>query len=482
MLVPSTGSFLDNVDRTISNHHMFRSGDSVLVGVSGGPDSVALFHILSTLASKYFIRLGIAHLNHCLRSDESDRDARFVSGFAERYRVPFHLDKKNVRAYAASHKLSIEEAGRKVRYEYLTLVAERKGYDKIALGHHADDNAESVLMYLIRGSGLKGLSGIGPVRGGKIIRPLIRQTRSEILKYLENYQIDYVTDTSNTDKQYLRNRIRHHLIPLLARTYNPNIVDNLNRLSDIVRSDDRWIRRQIQPMIEKSVLKVEEGRITLSIPLLAGLHKAVQRRLLRCMIERVKGDLRRITYAHIEAIRNLAQTGPSDGRLDLPDRILITRNKEMLTLSKEKQPLRLLTSPPGPAVEKGYAYQIQASDTVYIRELGMCLKASMVPIEPLPDFETAGHTVAFFDMNTLEFPLILRNFQPGDRFSPIGLGGSQKIKDFFANKKVPREERTRRPILTSGEKIIWVVGYRIDDSVKINPSTRRVLKAELFLA
>jgi len=413
---------------------------------------------------------------------ESDRDARFVSGFAEKYRVPFHLGKKNVRAYAKTHKLSIEEAGRKARYEYLTLVAEREGYDKIAFGHHADDNAESVLMYLIRGSGLKGLSGISPVRGEKYVRPLIRQTRSEILHYIKDHQIDYVTDTSNTDKQYLRNRIRHHLIPLLARTYNPNIIDNLNRLSDIVRSDDRWIRRQIQPMIEKSVLKAGKGRITLSIPLMAELHEAVQRRLLRCMIERVKGDLRRITYAHIAAIRNLAQTGPSDGRLDLPDRILITRNKEMLTLSKEKQPLRQLTPPPGSAVEKGYAYKIQASDTVYIRELGMCFKASTVPIEPLPDFETAGHTVAFIDMNILEFPLILRNFQPGDRFSPLGLGGSQKIKDFLINNKVPRKERARCPILTSGEKIIWVVGYRIDDSVKIKPSTRKVLKAELFLA
>jgi tRNA(Ile)-lysidine synthase len=443
MRVPPTGSFLDNVDRTISIHHMFRSGDSVLVGVSGGPDSVALFHILSAFISKYSIRLGIAHVNHCLRPGDSDRDARFVSSFAQRHQVPFFLGKKNVRAYAASHKLSIEEAGRRARYEYLTSVANRKGYDKIALGHHADDNAESVLMYLIRGSGLKGLSGIDPVREGKIIRPIIRQTRSEILNYLENQQIDYVTDASNTDEKYLRNRIRHQLIPLLARTYNPNIIDNLNRLSDIVRSDDHWITDQTQPVIEKSVIKAEKGRVTLSIPLMASQHEAVQRRLLRCMIERVKGDLRRITYAHIEAIRNLALTGPSHGRLDLPDRILITRNKEVLTLSKEKQPLRHLTSPAGSAAEKGYAYPIQASDIVFIRELGMGVKTSPVPIEPLPDFEAAGQMVAFFDMNTLEFPLILRNFQQGDRFSPLGIKGSQKIKDYLINNKVPRKKRAR---------------------------------------
>lgn len=472
---------MDNVDRTISIHHMFQSGDSVLVAVSGGPDSVALFHILSAFIPKYSIRLGIAHVNHCLRPGDSDRDARFVSSFAKVHQVPFFLDKKNVRAYAASHKLSIEEAGRRTRYEYLTSVAHRKGYDKIALGHHADDNAESVLMYLIRGSGLKGLSGIDPVREGKIVRPLIRQTRSEILNYIENQQIDYVTDASNTDEQYLRNRIRHQLIPLLARTYNPNIIDNLNRLSDIVRSDDRWITDQTKPVIEKSVIRAEKGRVTLSIPLMASRHEAVQRRLLRCMIERVKGDLRRITYAHIEAIRNLAHAGPSHGRLDLPDRILITRNKEMLTLSKEKKPLRQLTSSPGSTAE-GYTYRIQAPGTVFIRQLDMHFKTSEVPIEALPDFRTTGHMIAFFDMNTLEFPFILRSFHPGDRFSPLGLGGSQKIKDFLINNKVPRKQRARCPILVSNEKIIWVMGYRIDDSVKITPSTRKVLKAELFLA
>ncbi len=482
MAVPSIGSFLDHVDRTVSVHHMLNLGDAVLVGVSGGPDSVALFHALIELTPKYAVRLGVAHLNHCLRGRESDRDAQFVAKLVQNHGVPFYPGTEDVRKLAVSRKLSIEEAGRQARYDFFITVADREGYDKIALGHHSDDNAELILMYLIRGSGLQGLSGIPPVRGNRWIRPLIEQSRSEILEFLHAHKIDYVTDSSNSDQRYLRNRVRHHLIPLLQRDYNPQIIHNINRLSDIIRSDNKWLVQQVQPLIEQSIVHTEKSRITVSMSRFTALDKTVQRRLLRHVIGQVKGDLRRITYAHIEAVRHLVQKGPEHGRLDLPDRIRVTRCPERLVLSKEKKPLREMRSHTGGVFQKQFEYRIQPPASVFIRELGIFFSASTLPINELPDMGASGQEVAFFDMDTLKFPLILRNYKPGDRFAPLGIGGTQKIKDFFINNKVPRKERVKSSVLLSGDRIVWVVGHRIDESAKITPETERVLKAELSLA
>ena len=482
MAASSKAGFLTDVDRTISVHHMFRSGDSVLVGVSGGPDSVALFHALIEFIPRYALRLGVAHVNHCLRSRDSDRDARFVAELAQKHGVPFYLKEENVQQYARSRRLSIEEAGRAVRYDFMTTLADQKGFDRIALGHHSDDNAELILMVLIRGGGLAGLSGISPVRGDRFVRPLITKTRSEILQFLHAQGIGYVTDASNTDPRHLRNRIRRHLLPLLQTAYNPKITHNLNRLSDLVRADNEWLERQAHPWIEPCIVKRQKNRTVISLCRFTELAEALQRRLIRSVIFQLKGDLRRITYTHIEAARHLARRGPGYGSLDLPDRIRVTRQPETLILSKEKEPLRRVRPVAGGAVQTRFEYRIAASATVSIREIGMVLTTSVLPMNEQPDVKTAGHRVAFFDMDTLKFPLILRNYQPGDRFSRLGLGGTQKVKYFFINHKVPSKERVNHPVLLCGKRIIWVAGHRIDASATITPATQRVLRAELFLA
>ena len=198
------------VRETISVHRIFSRGDSVLVAVSGGPDSIALVHVILTLAAEYSLRPAIAHLNHCLRGLDSDRDAEFVIATARQLGVPIYAERKDVLAFQRSHRLSPEEAGRKIRYDFYDTVAEKYGFNKIALGHHSDDNAEQVLINLLRGSGPLGLSGIAPVREGKIVRPLICLRRSEIIDYLAEKKLAYVTDKSNTDPAFMRNKIRHH--------------------------------------------------------------------------------------------------------------------------------------------------------------------------------------------------------------------------------------------------------------------------------
>jgi tRNA(Ile)-lysidine synthase len=209
------------VDRTLRTHCMLQNADAVLVAVSGGADSVALLHILLELAPKYSLRMAIAHLNHGLRQKESDRDEAFVASLAKQLELPFYVGREDVRGYRQRHRLSIEDAARQVRYRFYNSVAVNYGYGKIALGHHGDDNAELILMNLLRGSGPLGLSGISPVRDGKIVRPLINLRRSEIMDYVAAKNLDYVTDSSNWDLKFRRNKIRTRLIPQLKSGYNP---------------------------------------------------------------------------------------------------------------------------------------------------------------------------------------------------------------------------------------------------------------------
>ena len=475
--------FLKAIERTISSHRMFQHGDSVLVGVSGGPDSVALLNALLSLVPKYSVHLGVAHLNHSLRGVESDRDANFVSSLAEKNKLPLYLKKVDVPNYRRANKLSVEEAARHLRYDFYARVAEKKEYRKIALGHHADDNAELILMYFLRGSGPLGISGIQPVRDGKMVRPLIERTRAEILNFLHQNNIEYVSDTSNADTQYLRNKIRHHLIPHLRSTYNPNIIGSLNRLSHIIRSEEDWIQREMKPIWDTLVMESDDHQVHLMIQQLNGLHTAVKRRLLRFAIQKTKGNLRRISFSHIEKFRKLCEKGPPFGRLDFPDHIRIERNDNVITITKETKPLREIVSKPTTFKTHAFQYRIDKPETVWIHEISAHLNLSEITVDDVPNYRDTGHTVAFFDISNIRFPLIIRNIQPGDRFIPLGMhGGTQKVKDFFINNKVPRAERVTCPVLVSKGNIIWVMRHRIDDSVKITSKTRNVLRAELLLA
>ena len=479
------------VKQAITAYRMFQPGDSVLICVSGGPDSVALLHILLSLAPEFSCTIGVAHLNHCLRKKDSDDDAEFVASLAKQLDLPCYIKKKDVRKYQKQHKLSLEEAARRVRYAFYDQVAERNGFNKIALGHHSDDNAELVLMYLLRGSGPLGIAGIPAVRNCKnsnrqIVRPMINVRRSEIIDFLKAKKLRYVSDKSNKDMRYLRNRVRHQLIPLLKGSYNPRIVETLNRLSLIIRCEEKWIENNINSVFEKSTISIRNDKIILSAAKIGEIDPAAQRRVIRKAIAAVKGDLRRITFSHIDSAVSLLKSGKSFVSIDLPDRIRIGRNKDLLCFSKEKKRLRDLNIKAGNIEPVSFEYSItkpgNKPESVDIKEISLNLEFSEINAENLPDIHCAGHNIAFFDMVDLTFPLILRPFRPGDRFQPLGMAGTQKVKNFFINNKISRLERLRYPILVSKGKIIWVVGLRIDDSVKIKPSTTIVLKAELILA
>ena len=465
---------LRTVRETIARHKMFEPGDSVLVAVSGGPDSVALIHILNTISREYSIRLAVAHLNHSLRERESDRDAEFVEALAEHFDWPFYLEKKDVRGFRRRRHLSLEEAARQVRYAFFDATASNEGFKKIALGHHGDDNAELVLMNLLRGSGPLGLSGIAPVRDSKIVRPLIDLKRSQILEYISEKKIAFVTDSSNRDPAYRRNKIRHHLIPELKKFYNPAIVDSLNRLGAIVQAENKWFDGAIEPVFADCVLNRASDRISLASAGVCGLDLAAGRRIIRKAIVHVKKDLRRITFLHVDAVLELARNGQTGSGLDLPDGVRVIKDAAALTIKKEDR-----GSDPDII---DYRYTMAGAGTALIEEANIAIKLVEIAIEEVPDFKESGKSRAFFDRDCLRFPLIVRNFRPGDRFSPLGVDGTQKLKKYFSNQKTPVGQRKKCPLLLSENKIIWVAGHRIDNSVKLGPGTRRVLMAELLLA
>jgi len=472
------------VAHTLDSRAMVEAGDTILVGVSGGPDSVALVHILLALAPRFSIQIAMAHLNHGLRKSESDRDEAFVVSIAEQLDLPVHVEKKDVRGYQKSRHLSLEEAARQLRYRFYHEVASRFGYQKIALGHHADDNAELILMFMLRGTGPLGLSGIPPLRGDQIIRPLIDLKRSEIMDFIAEKGLDCVEDSSNRDLHHLRNRIRNRLIPQLKAEYNPRLIDSLNRMAFIMDAEEQWIGNLTRPILDRVIVMEKKSRIGIDISALNLLPIAVRRRLIREVVFRIKGNLRRVSFVHVEAALKLAKKGPDTSVLDFPDRIRISRQDDVLIISKEEQDLRHLAAGALSSLTPDYEYRLFEPADILIKEAALRICFSEIPLEEASDWRCSGHGLhaAYLDMEKIRFPLLIRNFRPGDRFSPLGMSGRQKLNKFFIDHKVPRNERAKCPIVLSGNEIIWVVGHRLDDEVKIGPQTRRILKAELSLA
>ncbi len=475
---------IETVIKTITENDMFSPGDRVLVGVSGGPDSVALLGLLKELATRLAITLGIAHLNHSLRP-EAAQEACFVKSLSEKLDVPFHLETSDVKTYCRNHGLSLEEAAREVRYTFYERILTRAGYQKIALGHHSEDNAEMVLMNLLRGSGPLGLSGIPPVRDTVIVRPLINLTRAHIRQYLHHRRLKFVSDPSNQDTRFTRNRIRHALLPIIKRDYNDNIIETLHRTATITGDENRWMESLTAPLCDTLITSRQTERLSLDAAALEKLSKAPLRRIIRRAVALLRGNLKGVTFTHIDAIINLVKNRNDTARIDLPGLIAVARTGNQLVLSvldRPRQPLK----PETPVCHYRHPVALQK----IVTGEGLTLEigtsgASIIfnrrdSIEPA-EISGSGHHSAFFDIDRLSSPLIIRNYQPGDRFTPLGMRGTKKVKKLFNEHKVPRPDRYGQPVLVSGDDIIWVVGRQSAEACKVAPQTRHVLAAKFVL-
>lgn len=460
------------VDRFMDRHRLMNRGDAILVAVSGGPDSVALLLLLAERAPGRGVRLGIAHLNHGLRA-EADRDEAFVGNLAAERQLPLHVRRADVRAYGRRHRLSLEEAGRALRYGFLEEILAAHGYTQIALGHQADDNAETLLLNLLRGSGPLGLAGIPAVRGGRYIRPLLTARRTDIEAYLAARGVAAAADATNAAERFLRNRVRHRLIPLLERDYHPQVSRVLGRTGLILQAEEEWLETLIDPIYADTLTETGAGWVGLDAAALGRMPAAAARRVIRRAVRHAKRDLRRIGFDHIERVWALAQRGADAGPLHLPGGIRVFRRSGTIAVG---------TDTCAPPLPPDFAYSLAGGGTLDIRETGEVLVLSEVPLDAVPVPWPSDPAHAYMDLEAVGFPLVVRNFRPGDRFAPLGAAGTQKLKKYFSDHKIDRAERRRSPLLIGGGRILWVAGHRLDRSVAVTPQTRRVLKGERRVA
>jgi tRNA(Ile)-lysidine synthase len=482
--IPRPFETLSMVARTVEEHQMLRAGEAVLLGVSGGPDSVALLDIMARLAPRWSLSLAVAHLNHRLRPVHSENDAAFVASLASRYKLPFFSGAEDIDAYRRRKRLSLEEAARRRRYHFLQNIALHHGFSAIALGHQADDNAELVLLYLLRGSGSLGLAGIPPVRpagGGRlrIVRPLSRLSREQIRNHLKTTGLGWRQDRSNFDKRRTRNRIRHELLPLLARTYNPRIRAVLNRTADLFQAEHDWLQQIATRLFAELSRRHPDGTLLLPVGRLNQLPLAARRHLIRHAIADTCGGLRCIAYAHVQAALALAQKAGGPRRLDLPAGLVVLRQDDWLQFVRP-QPSQAPAC--GTSVALRFGYRLEKPGELMIRETGDRITFFVTDPPPPDVLRATGQNHAFFDMDKVRFPLVVRNLRPGDRFAPLGLGGSQKVQKFFIDHKVPPEQRIRCPLVFSKGALIWIAGHRIAESAKIKPTSRKVLKGVFVVA
>lgn len=448
------------VQRFIDAHELLHSGAKVIVSVSGGADSMALLSLLYRLASTYQLTLVVAHVNHQLRGGEAIRDARFVERYADKLGLPFHKTDVDVKALKRRTGLSPQHAARQLRYGALQSLFRSLAASHIALGHTADDQAETMLMRLLRGGGPAGLSGI-PVKRMPFIRPLLQVYRHSILAYLRAAGIPWVEDSSNTHRDYLRSRVRLDLIPML-RKYHPRIVQRLHHVADMLRADNDALEQQAGTLA-KQVLRWKVGNAMIAIrraPFTAA-SLALQRRLLRYAIDRLPLSGSAASFRDMEALRRfMVDHGKAGQRLALAGQLMAERHSDVVLLWQAR------ALPP-----TSLAVVLPTPGTLTLRGLGVTLTARTLALTQVWKSQVEPRR-AFVDFDVVRSPLAIRFPRPGDRFYPLGATGSQKLQDFFVNNKVPRAKRPYVPLVLSGTEILWVVGYRIAEPFKIRPGTR----------
>jgi len=449
---------------TIKEYKMFDPGDKVVVAVSGGADSTALLNLLNAHREELGISLHVAHLNHMLRKGEAELDVKFVESLAQKLIIPVSVEAVDISAQAGEEKLGIEEMARKARYAFFERIAAKIGANKIAVGHTADDNVETFLMRLLRGSGLKGLCGIPPKRG-TIVRPLIRIWRRQIEDYVGALKLVPRRDHTNYQAKYMRNSVRLKLIPQL-KIYNLNIKEIILQTILLLTEDNLYLENKTAEALAGVILEEKDEMIRISTPKLNSLELPIQGHLLRQAIERVKGDLIQLSFQHIHDIMEKIDASEK-WELHLPGGIFAMGDKTELVISRERARLREI---------KPFSYSLTIPGEVRIEEIGKTIRGAFAT-----EFNKQNDpNIALIDYAALGKEIVVRNKLPGDRFTPLGVKGTKKLQDYFVDEKLPADERDLVPIVESGGKIVWVAGQRIDENAKVTDKTAKIVKLELL--
>ena len=444
----------------IARNGLIEPGNRVLVAFSGGQDSTALLALLLGIREEWSLDIALAHFNHHLRRSAAG-DARFAAKVARQSGLRLYSGEGDVRGYARRRKMNLEEAARELRYEFLRKTAARIKADRIATGHTLTDQAETFLMRLFRGSGPTGLTGIAPLVDGLIVRPLLDFERGEITAFLGEIGWPHREDESNLDPNFLRNRIRRDLIPRLERDYDPAVVRHLGRAASIIQ-DENALVEELAERAAKKAIRRDGSRIRLDLPRLRRLPIGLRRRVIRIFLRELKGDLRRISFDDIESIAALGEGKD----LVLGPQLILRRESGFISLAQGKR-----------QVAK-YDFLWDGQGVLDIPQAGMRLRARIIRGVRLDRLSFDDESRAYLDASLVTLPLRVRNRKAGDRYRPLGAPGAKKLKEILRAKGIPIAERDTRPVILSGNKILWIPGLRVADEFKVSSRTERILVIE----
>jgi tRNA(Ile)-lysidine synthase len=433
--------------------------DSVLVALSGGPDSVALLHLFHQIAEEWGFELSVAHVNYRLRGDESDEDERFCIHLCRELGLP--LFRKRVPRDSMQSR-NIQDRARQIRYDYFEKLAEQHGIEWIATGHNKDDNVETILFNLFRGAGSFGLSGISP-RSGKLIRPLLGFSRKHVLSYLDDVELEYRSDSTNLEDKYARNRIRHRLIPEIEAQFSGS-GENITRAAEIIREQSDYLLGRAQHLLKRSSSTTPAGKIVLDLRGFANYHKSLQRIALAVAYERLTGSRRGLELAATERVLRLVRS--DQRRTDFSSNCFAEIAGDKLYIYRRggsNRPTELAI--PGSAD---------------LPRLGLRLKTDLMHSAKISFRQLkSGGDIVYLDRTRLSDTLTVRTRRAGDRFQPLGMSESKKLSDFFIDRKVDRPLRDEIPLVLAGRRIVWVAGYEIAEFARVSRDTREVVKLEV---
>jgi tRNA(Ile)-lysidine synthase len=456
------------LERAAIERGLWAEGDRIVAAVSGGPDSMALLHMLSALSQEGKISVIAAHVNHGFRVDESAHELEVVKAYAEKLGVPCETVTFDLPSYIVETRLNRQAAAREKRYAFLHEIAQRHGASRIALAHHADDQAETVLMRVIRGTGLTGLAGILSKRSEKnveLIRPMLRMKKSDILRYCDEQHVPYCIDSSNKERYYFRNIIRLDILPYLSQ-YNPQLSQSLQRLAEVAGAEDEWMEKQTEALFAQLVT-LSPDECAVSSNDLYGLHVALQRRLIKLILSYLSKETEKISFEQIETMRLAAASGaPGTWRMDAGAGIRCVREYDVMRWFQVPQHTLSDTS--------GYLYEVgRDASSLKVERSGWTFqffyKSASQHCKPASRYE------ACFDASELTYPLVVRNRRPGDRIQVLGLNGSKKVQDMFVDEKISPSERELYPLLfDAAGRLLWIPGIRRSNHALTESHTKDV--------
>ena len=450
----------NKIYENIEEYNLINVSDNILIGLSGGPDSVFLFHGLRLLKDKMEFNLYAAHINHLYRGEDADRDEEFVRKLCEKYDVKLFVKRQNASILAKKEKITEEEAGRIIRYGFFNKILEEIGEGLIATAHNKDDQGETLIQRIIRGTGIEGLTGMD-YKQDNVIRPILNIEKKDIVGTLDSLKLEYCIDKTNEEPIYGRNKIRLELIPYIEEKFNKNLKDTLFRMSENMKDDYKIIEEAVDRQFKKALILKNDEIIELDIENLLTNSKGLRNRILRNSIEIVKGNKVDVERKHIDYLDDFITKNETGKTIDLGDKIIGEVSYGKIIIRNKKK-------------FKNYEYNLNKGIN-YIEELNI----KIVVEDDIEGIITTTNNNILIDKDKIKGNLKVRNRKSGDKFQPLGMKGRKKVKDYFIDEKIPKEKRKKIPIISDDDNIIWIGGYRMNNKYRITEETKNKTRIEI---